>query len=286
MDEPNPLRITAVESEFGLNNVRLWRSDGKVANFNREFRFESHFASIALLPEMNMAVFVPQNGERFVVELPTVNDNAPLRGRPVVYLDQGIWSRIATALWRPEKLDDQEVVAARWLKELADRRLVVVPFSSGNLIETSHWRDTERRRQLVLCIAGMSRGWQMLDPLTMRANEMRNGLAQYYGKHPASHTPPWTLRPNASFDSVAEGTAVPDVGANPEVQLMFEAAASTHTFFDTLLAEESMQRLDSAVGWAEVWNEFCAVMRAGDRSQNKVEQGVRLRFLLDLIREL
>lgn len=110
-------------------------------------------------------VFTTRQGDRIEAELPDQNDLAPIRTRPVVYLDQNHWS-VAKALHEPQSVrDERERLAAERLAELAQQRKVILPLSFGHVGETGKWRDDSRRYRLALTMLELSNGWQVRDVL-------------------------------------------------------------------------------------------------------------------------
>jgi hypothetical protein len=76
------------------------------------------------------------------------------------------------ALNRPENVKPvAELEATCELVELARRRKVLLPLSSGHYIEAGPLYD-RRRRDLAPLIVGLSSGWVMRDPLTVRMHEL------------------------------------------------------------------------------------------------------------------
>lgn len=82
----------------------------------------------------------------------------PLKGRPVVYLDQNHWSALAVYMVEPSRLRRKaEADAAAELILLAMDGGVVLPLSSANLYETSALYG-ERRHEVGLAMAALSGG--------------------------------------------------------------------------------------------------------------------------------
>lgn len=193
-------------------------------------------------------VATTDRGEDIIVELPTVTDHAHLGDRQVVYLDQQAWSKLALARSQPKKLPQSELEAAKWMIDLVEGGEVVLPYSAGVLSETTHWSDAERRRNLALTIATLSRGWQMLDPLAIRAREFEHVLAADPTAWPLLDA--WTLTPNGVIATRSSVTVGADLPA--ELALTANAASSVLAVFMTVLDDEAITRSD-AEGWADYW---------------------------------
>lgn len=227
-------------------------------------------------------VATTDDGEDITVELPTLTSAAPLDQRPVVYLDQQAWSKLALAEHEPERLPTGERDAARWLIDLAENWAVVLPYSSGVLNETSHWSNHAKRRRLAVTIARLSRGWQMLDPLALRAAELRHVLAADKEEWPLPSV--WTLRPRAW----GEGRlGQDDLGQDlpPEHALTVNAIASSLGVIATILDREPISRTDPH-GWASHWGALAAHVAETRKPKELTELAVHGAIIGDASKEL
>lgn len=135
---------------------------------------------------------------RIDLELGTVRNPSPLRGRPVVYLDQNHMSTLSKALRAPQRLSEREWWAAVRLISLAGEGKIVVPFSGAHMAETAAWTDDEARFHLATTILSVSRGWQLRDPLQVRHEELVSLLSSFAGRTAPVSTV-ITLEPNAAI---------------------------------------------------------------------------------------
>lgn len=115
-------------------------------------------------------VLTTRRGTEFGFDLP---GGRGVDGRPVVYLDQNVWSALARVTHRPERLPRAVLDAARRLTRLAADRVVVLPMSSSHMLETTRWSDDADRVALAETMLRLSRGWCVRHPLRVRALEMR-----------------------------------------------------------------------------------------------------------------
>ena len=126
----------------------------------------------------------------------------PLRGRPSVYLDQNRWRTVADAFHeaaRAEDLDERR--AAQDLIRLASDGGIVLPLSSGHLLETAGLRGN-RRYKVGVAIAHLAGGWQIRNPLDLWKHEVDRSIRERLGlveDAPVLH--PIVTEPGALFGS-------------------------------------------------------------------------------------
>jgi hypothetical protein len=114
-----------------------------------------------------------REGERFAME---AGDRASLDGRPIVYLDQNHWVELARFRYAPDKVHPAERAACEGLSTLAESGKIVLPLSGGHAVETAR-TDGRWRHDLGMTMLRLSRGWQMLSPLKVRALELGSDIA-------------------------------------------------------------------------------------------------------------
>lgn len=262
--------------------ARVFRPDGKYAELELVARPASPIERSVHLLGFPYLVATTDQGEDVAVELPTLADPAPLRGRPVVHLDQQAWSKLALAQHQPELLPAGELDAALWLIELVNNWAVVLPYSNGVLTETTHWTNRDRRRRLALTIATLSRGWQMLDPLALRTAEMQSVLAADRTAWPLPTV--WTLEPGAA--SAARGTDFnAGDGLPPDLALTTRAASSTLAVLATILDPDPIERADPN-RWATRWAELAAHVHETRKPSHLTALAVHAALLSDAGHEL
>jgi hypothetical protein len=280
------MKVLLVVMDHQRGVTTLWRSDGKCAEMQFGAVKNSPLSKSQFQPGVPYLILSTVRGEDILLELPTIEDASPLRGRPVIYLDQNAWSTIATAHHAPERLKPTEVEAARWLAGLAREWRVVLPYSAGTLTETSHWSNDERRYQLALTIFELSRGWQMLDPLALRAAEMRWILGRAIGKtgHPLPQA--WTLAPDAVFgDRIESLRDDNDEALDAESRMQLNAITSLSATVSAILDRESIQRSDQDE-WAQRWAGLADYVRNTQKPRHLTEAVVHGAILADARDEL
>ena len=122
-------------------------------------------------------------GDDIDFELPVRDRSDQLEQRLVVYLDQWVWRPITEALQGGTTLDREERDAAEQLAEWVRDRRIVLPASAGHYYETTKWASEHNRYRLGLTILQLSRGWQMLDPLQVRRDEIDGMFRRWLGQY-------------------------------------------------------------------------------------------------------
>jgi hypothetical protein len=259
---------------------RVIRPDGKCATVQLRADPSSPIVRSVHMIGLPYIVATTDRGDDITVELPTVDDASPLDGRKVVYLDQQAWSTLSRARYEPASLPADERDAALWLIELVEDRSVVLPYSAGGMSETTHWSDDARRRNLATTVATFSRGWQMLDPLAIRARELEHVLTAESAKWPLPTA--WTLAPNGAYLERDRVSVERDLPA--ELELVANAASYTLAAFSTILGN-SIPRTD-APGWAARWARLAAELAAANMSSQQAARTILGAVLVDAGEEL
>lgn len=116
-----------------------------------------------------------QGGEHATMEIEPPGGTAQPADRYIVYLDQGHWSTLARRIYDSGSVTAQDCVAADKLIEWARNRCIILPLSSGHVIETSPLYGVKRQR-LALVMLELSRGWHMRNPVHVRNDEIAHVL--------------------------------------------------------------------------------------------------------------
>jgi hypothetical protein len=213
------------------------------------FEISSSLVSVIFEFPVRSLTFVTRQGDRIETELPEMNGLAPLRGRPVVYLDQNHWGAMANAIHEPERVPQEERSAAEELTELARQRRVIIPLSRGHVGETGQWRNNTRRYRLVLTMLDLSKGWQLCDVEVLRRAELQRGLAASLRCSLPPAPAPVTLEPGAISATSVERY---QPGGDLDEELAFATAALTETIgvFDQMLDDVPVP-LASVPGWVD-----------------------------------
>lgn len=204
---PEGISLVFVEMDWQNGICRFVRSDGKEALVSNPVLSRTGGMEVIVRSTYfflaNLIMLETDRGDIIGAELPTLDNQSPVNGRPVIYLDQKDWSTLANAIHSPARIASiGERDAAQTLIELAQARKIILPLSSAHMAETCKWSDGERRYRLALTIAQLSAGWQLQDPLTVRKNELRRSFERRYtvGTGAVTHDV-FTLAPNAIHSS-------------------------------------------------------------------------------------
>ncbi|WP_445996048.1 hypothetical protein ACUWEX_09280 [Okibacterium fritillariae] len=191
-----------------------WREDdifavkfgsGRVVGFPAPDGFKDSVLGMTMVeyrPWSKRLIFERGAGFVYNWEVGSPSNWAPLKGRPVVYLDQNHWSTLSKQVFAPHRVSRAaEGNAARALLQLAEAKKVILPFSAAHLSETAAWSNERGRLELVDTIFSGSGGWQMLDPLKVRSAEFRASLRASAGLSSERFPDVFTLAPFAALDS-------------------------------------------------------------------------------------
>lgn len=246
--------LVLVTIDWTTNVLTLHRNDGAVgtAQLPQDANGTTRIKSTTWSPPLDVVAFQTTDGDHVALELPRFDGADQLDGRLVVYLDQNIWSRVSGAINDPNsKPYNPEVTAALELVQLVKQRRVILPLSSGHYSETSAWSDNARRYQLGLTILGLSRGWQMRDPLVMRRLELRLGLLNSICAEPVQRPlVPFTLQ---SF--AATGRRVDPVEVSsyfpPEAAHVLRSLSYLSAMVSTILDVAPIPATTEKIGWVQ-----------------------------------
>lgn len=268
--------IVSLSIDHLTDKATVLRSDGQVFTFPARFgpaQATSRIRITAHLPTANLFFIQTTKGHYIAAELPTVTDQPPRRGRPVIYLDQRDWSTIAKAIHTPKRVTPAQRNAALAIIDLALDRKILLPFSSAHMSETCQWEDAEARYRLGLTILQLSAGWQMRDPLAVRHDEIHASFERCHVGKASAQPSVFTLAPNAIL---ASRTGVSDLRAPnalpSDMQLAFRAIVTISANFDTILDGEHVG-MTPTPGWVEHQRAFTAhlgSMRADSRQKSKL----------------
>jgi hypothetical protein len=170
-------------------------------------------------------------------------------GRRVVYLDQGHWNTLTRRIHEPASIARQDGVAADKIIGWARDRRIVLPLSSGHVIETTPLYGEKRRRQ-ALAMLGLSRGWHIRSPLHVRYGEiadvLSNANADALGR---GQLDVFTLDPDSIYATAATGPPAPADLAHYLVWLC-ERLTAIMASFDLLTDPQGIPS-EKATGWSD-----------------------------------
>lgn len=197
-------------------------------------------------------------GARVTVEVGSSGATRQSLGRRrVVYLDQNHWIALARRRYSPEKQDSAINEAAEKLMVLAESKNIVLPLSAAHLVEAAR-SDGRFRRNLATTMLSLSRGWQMRNPMQVRAHELATSIQ---GCEPAAPDV-MTLEPGVVFGT---GPETSDVSNVPELAAELHRRITTiSAIFDVMIEDEkddSEQGRALAATWARLHEDLARRLR-------------------------
>lgn len=247
-----------------------------------------HFRKVTFAAAEHTMTMTTLSGDDLTVEVFDDDDQRErIAGRPVVYLDQNKWVRLAQSVHSPEKLVDAEVTAAHELIRLAKSHRVILPLSSGHLIETCP-TDRAWRVHMAELMISLSRGWLMSDPLLVRSAELLSLFAKRSGGPAAPVGDVITLNPFELFgdrlDDSPGATDLPE--AIRRLPVILSAVAAV---FSVLVEDEgirSEEGVERSRAWAKSHHELAKELKTNAKARALARDVTRLRFLSDLSLDL
>ncbi len=160
--------------DFQKETIQFVCQDGQIIKEELESRFipkGSQIASSTFDWENWWIILITTKGDRIVSEGFNPTAPPPLNGRPSVYLDQNRWRTVSDVLHDPMRVKDvAERRAAQDLIDLVDDGRIVLPLSTGHMLETAGLYG-ERRYEVGVTMAGLAGGWQVRHPLDIWKHE-------------------------------------------------------------------------------------------------------------------
>lgn len=170
----------------------------------------------------------------------------PLHGRPSVYLDQNRWRTVADTLRDPARVTDlDELCAAQDLICLAEDGGIVLPLSTGHLVETAGL-DGDRRYEVGVAMARLAGGWQIRNPLDLWQHEVELSIRGHLGlteNAPVLH--PVVTEPGALF---GRNTSLAITDETPELEQFMSMLVMPSVILDLLLGHQRMPK-DPLTKW-------------------------------------
>lgn len=268
-----PTRIHAIQWRADDDVLAFKMAGGRVVGQVASLGFDDILAGLAFIelrPWHRQLIFEFVDGYGFNCELGTARDLAPLRARPVVYLDQNQWSTMSKAIFAPYRVSDvTERTAARRLLEMAEAGSVILPLSAAHLAETGAWSNDVGRRELARTILAGSRGWQMRDALAVRAHEFQATLAGFAGLAVPSVPAVFTLEPYAALDPNARRGGHPDLPPDlPDSWRTGYLSTLSNVVYASCMLDRDPTPQGSVDGWLERVQLF-ATWLANERQRTK-----------------
>jgi hypothetical protein len=189
-------------------------------------------------------------GECATMEIEPPGGTPQRAARRVVYLDQGHWNTLTRRIREPGSIARQDGVAADKIIGWARDRRVILPLSSGHVIETTPLYGGKRRRQ-ALAMLDLSRGWHMRNPVHVRYDEIADVLSSASAGALRHGRPDvFTLDPGSIYATTT--AAGPPAPAGPAHYLVWlgERLTTIMAGFD-LLTDPQPIPSEKATGWCD-----------------------------------
>lgn len=269
--------IEAFQWRADDNMVALRFRSGLVRGFSGDALHATHakdFAMVEVHPWRRSVFFKTTRGDGFSSRFGSRFNSSPLRDRPVVYLDQNQWSTLSKSVHAPWRVQSDDELKAAWrLIGLASSGRVILPLSAAHLGETGSFGNDEGRYELAVTIMSCSGGWQMRDPLQVRAAEFRQVLARAAGRSNGTVPAVFTLEPYAALDpATREGSSPREAPAElpAEWTYAYTASLSSMVYASMMLDRQATPRGDMA-GWVQRVQEFSTWL-SGETNRTKQQR--------------
>lgn len=269
--------IEAFQWRANDNMVALRFRSGLVRGFSGDASFATHakdFDVVEVHPWRREVFFKTARGDGFSSRFGSRFNSSPLRDRPVVYLDQNQWSTLSKSVRAPWRVQSDDELEAAWrLIGLASSGRVVLPLSAAHLGETGSFGNDEGRYELAVTIMSCSGGWQMRDPLQVRAGEFRQVLALSSGRPAAPLPDVFTLEPYAALDPATRERSSPreaPAELPAEWTYAYTASLSSMVYASMMLDQQATPRGDMA-GWVQRMQEFSTWL-SGETNRTKPQR--------------
>jgi hypothetical protein len=203
-------------------------------------------------------------------------------GRPVLYMDQNKWSLLSKWEHGTAHLSEDEDEAAKTLVEFAADRKILIPVSAGHFAETGPLYG-QKRIDLASTILTHSRGWQVRNPIHVRADELRLALT---GKNPVASK----MFSPAADELFSQPRRRSVIGAPDQAmeQLLSEMTGLS-AVYDTIADAQQIPDEGgnaAAENWAQKWVHLSDKLHADGASKEKAWKIVEEHLVADLGVEL
>ena len=275
--EHRQLRVELTDGRVAVDEWRSAVADPPDPTSFREVTFDVPTGTLMLTTTA---------GETLRVEVHDVTVRDPLSDRKVIYLDQNKWVQLAQAKYRPGLLSAAELAAAETLVDLVNAGQIVLPLSSGHMIETGRLLG-RRRGHLAPLLVDLCRGWLMANPVLVRGDELTATLCRRAGH--VSPTPQSVFTLDAS--TVVTGYPEPRVatGLPDALASLTQTLTKVTALFAALVADESTdsaEAREAARLWAAGHQELAVELARNPVARAHSREVTRAKFLTDLGLEL
>lgn len=191
--------------DYQNSSIRIVCQDGQVLNEELEVKYQPTNSQIATSTfdwEKWWIWSTTKRNDLILSEGFNPASPPPLNGRASVYLDQNRWRTVADVLHEPARVTDvNERRAAQDLIRLANDGGIVLPLSTGHLLETAGL-DGDRRYEIGMAMARLAGGWQIRNPLDLWKHEVDLSIRRHLDlTEDAPALYPTVTEPGALFGS-------------------------------------------------------------------------------------
>lgn len=267
-------QLKLISLDFGSGSVSIVMKDGSIFVDSVPVSAELGFVTRSTFIPNQSCVEIVAAGSTITMNIGTVSQSPTV---PVVYLDQNQW--IDFARWRKS---GAAVVGNRAkffevLHQAALSERVIVPLSSGHLVETSK-RGGTSRLDLASTMLLYSRGWQFRAVLALRRAELRS----IFGAPEVTIRDCVTLDPRAILDMDSNTNLGQELGL--ELSGLVERLVWAGTVVSILLDERPERSVGQAFAahWAQSFRPLALEMRDNRKARARSRDVTRMRFLTDL----
>lgn len=233
--------VACIEIDVRARLFRVYKKDGRCAEIDAGKHVSPTEITVrrsVYFLDSNKLVLEFTHGKPAIIEMHDIGRIQKVTSKPVLYLDQCHWSTIAKAIFEPSRISQEDKEAAGVIVRLALRNEIILPISSGHLVETTSLYNTTRQN-LAATMIRLSRGWQMRHPLNVRQQELLAVLTDRYGAGYPSDYKVFTLEPDAIKAIKYDPTKPPKrTKAASEIAMLIESLSSIIGTCDTLMDPE------------------------------------------------
>ncbi|WP_263310285.1 hypothetical protein [Brachybacterium atlanticum] len=263
--------------DYETNSMKIVFQDGRALKdgLTPPESTANHYISSSVFDWEHWWIFsTTTRGHTIITEGYNPHSPPPLNGRPSVYLDQNHWRTLADAIHHPTGIDDPlELIAAVELIHLAADGGIVLPLSMGHMIETSGLHG-DRRYEVGVTMASLSKGWQIRNPLDLWKWEATATMYRHL-KRPTPVMPPAiSTEPGSLYESGA------DLGINDrtsENEIFMAMLTMPSVTLNSLIEPDSMPK-DELNSWVDRHSRITRQINALDVPKNERRNIARRRY--------